>query len=573
MKQKKLERLISKIMQTDHHNIQVSFGPDRIAHLEGETDTWGQIDQIGHAIGKKRGVKNVVSHLRVKGHAPNPPIDPQRIQQAKEKGKIGAVDVLIIGAGISGCGIARELSKYDMSICVAEKAADVAEGTSKANNGMIHPGNATTPFTLKAKMNVEGNALYEKWAKELQFEFHQTGSFVLAYDKEDKKLLKLSALAGKLNRVPGMRKMKKEEIESLEPHLPRKPIAGMFTPTTAYVDPYEVVFSLAENAAENGVQFYFNAEVLAVSLDAQNQIQGVLTEKGFIETKVLINAAGVHADDIAKMAQDEFYTLHGRKGGILIFDSALSLNQRALNGKGTDRSSHTKGGGLQQTVHGNPLWGPSAKEIEDKEDLSVTKEDFEYDFSLGHSIYPDVKKTDVIAYFAGVRAADYKEDFIIEPSQKTHGFIHVAGIQSPGLASAPAIAKRVEGFVMELLGHPAVKRDYNPIRKKPVVFAKLSKEAQDELIRQNSQYGHVVCRCETVTEAEIVAAIHAKVPATTLDGIKKRTRGRMGRCQGGFCGPKILSILARELNVPPTAIQQGNSGSYVIEKSIREGEK
>lgn len=560
---------INKSIDTKDMNINLSIDKDRIAHLEGETNSWAEVVQIGLLVGKNRKIKNVVNNLHPKNHEIQQKDKSELIKQGQDRGLIEETDVLIVGGGIIGCGIARELSKYDLRVSLVEKEADVASGTSKANNGMVHPGNATMPFTLKAKLNVKGNAMFSAWAEELNFSFKRTGSIILAYNKAEKRILNLAYLAGKLNRVPGMKRINGKKAMELEPILEKKPKVALWTPTTAYVDGYGVTIALAENAATNGVNFHLASEVVDV-ITKQGRVEGVITDKGIIKSKYVINAAGVYADDVAEMAGDKFYTIHARKGGILIFDKEIKGVSRATNtGNTKDRNQQSKGGGAQSTVEGNALWGPSAREIMDKEDLSFNKEDLDYSFRAGLDSNPHMTRGDIITYFSGLRAADYKEDFIIEKSEKVKGFIHVAGIQSPGLASAPAIAEMVVGLVEKEEGSLNANKNYNPVREKPVEFRKLSRKEQDEIIRQNPKYGNVICRCETITEGEIVDAINGPIPCTTVDGVKRRTRASMGRCQGGFCSPKIVSILARELNKDVTEISQKGEDSFIIREKAR----
>lgn len=554
-------------------DIKLKVDKDKIAYLDGEVDNWEQVVKIGLQVGKNRKIKNVVNNLHPKGMEIKKKDRSDGIKKGLEIGVIHEADVVIVGGGVIGCGIARELSKYDLDVALVEKEADVADGTSKANNGMIHPGNAAMPFTLKAKMNVKGNAMYSDWAKELKFPFKRTGSIILAYTKAEKKMLKLANLAGKLNKVPGMRKVSGKQAMRLEKSIKKEPKEALWTPSTAYVDGYGVTIALAENAATNGVKFFLETEVVDVNV-RNSRVRGVITDKGIIKARYLVNSAGVYGDDIAEMVGDKFYTIHPRKGGILIFDKNKKGVSTATGTPSTKgRNSQSKGGGSQATVEGNLLWGPSAREVMDKDDLSFTNEDLEYALRVGKTSNPNIKKSDVITYFSGLRAADYKEDFIIEKSSKVNGFIHVSGIQSPGLASAPAIAEMVTGIIEKEEGSFDLNPDYNPYRKKPIEFRHLSRKAQDELIKKDPRYGNVVCRCETITEGEIVDAINGPIPCTTVDGVKKRTRASMGRCQGGFCSPKILSILARENKKKITEISQKGHESFIILKNARANDK
>ncbi len=551
-------------------SIEIKIDEDKIAHLEGEVKDWEEVVKIGLLLGKERKIKNVVNNLHPKGVELIKRDRSGLIEEGKKIGVIHETDIVIVGGGVIGCGIARELSKYDINISLVEKEEDVADGTSKANNGMIHPGNAAMPFTLNAKLNVKGNAMYTKWAEELQFPFKRTGSLILAYNKEEKKLLNMANIAGKLNRVPKMRKISGKEAMKLEPSIKEEPNLALWAPTAAYVDGYGVTIALAENAANNGVKFHLGAEVADVIVE-DGRVQGVVTSKGIIKSRYVINAAGLYADDIAEMAGDKFYTIHPRKGGILIFDkNKKGVSRATVTTRTKGRNKQSKGGGPQSTVEGNSLWGPSAREIMDKEDLSFKKEDFDYAFSVGDDLNSDMSKGDIITYFAGNRAPDYKEDFIIEKSNKVKGFVHVSGIQSPGLASAPAIAEMVVNIIIGEEGSLGKNVNYDPIRKPPVEFRNLSRQEQDKIIKKDPRYGNVICRCETITEGEIVAAIHGPIPCTTVDGVKKRTRASMGRCQGGFCGPKILSILARELGKDVTEITQKGHDSFIIKEKARD---
>jgi len=499
-------------------------------------------------------------------------------KEGRKKGIIQKTDVVIIGAGVIGCGIARELSKYDFHCIVVDKENDVSVGASKANNGNIHPGHAVKKGTLKHKLNILGNRMYDEWAKDLQFEFQRNGLMYIAWEEEYLPALKRRYTKGLENGVDGIRYISGEEAMAIEPELKKldnPPIAAVWLPSLAHVEPYEVTIALAENAAENQVKFMLNTKVCDIVHDGR--IQAVVTSRGVIETKYVINAAGVYADDISRMAGDVSYTIHPRKGTIVLLDKAKTypykpqlgfvsnkLENRMMNVK----NKESKGGGCCKTPEGNYLLGPSAKEVWNKEDTSCDAEGIAY--ALSCCQHKGVGEKDVIRSFAGVRAADFKEDFIIEKSEVTSGLIHVAGIQSPGLSAAPAIAKMVENILLEEMKKEGMsykrKKNYQPYRPKRRVFRKLSLEEQNKLIKENPDYGQIVCRCEFITKGEILDAIDSPVVPTSVDAIKRRTRAGMGRCQGGFCLPVVLQILAQAQQQDCTEIDFTAKDTNILEK-------
>ncbi len=562
--------------------IHAAMDERKILTLTGSCNSWGQLVQIGHKAAKYKGVRNVVNKMTVNGLTiPKKDYTPYR--QAGEKlGVVENVDVVIIGAGISGCGIARELSKYDLNVLLVEMSGDVATGATKSNNGNIHPGYAAKPGTLKAKLNVEGNRMYTDWAEQLDFDLQRVGAMGFVTNPWLKPALHAVYSVAKKNGVPAQLIGGKQAAE-IEPGLVKNGLAdqvklALWMPTMGLVEPYQVAVALAENAAENGVRFWFDCTVADI-LRENGKVTGVLTNKGIIKTKYVINCAGIYADEISAMAGDESYTLHPRKGVIAILDKAKKPEYEALCNHVTweglkltikNMKAETKGGGMCHTPEGNILMGPSAVEVPDKEDKSTDPKSLGYAMGRGDS---HIQYGDVIRFFAGSRPADYKEDFIIEMSDVTDGFVNVGAIQSPGLASAPAIAKMVEGILTDhakAKGEALRKKpDWNPIRKRKPEFRKMSREEQDELIRKNPSYGKIVCRCESITEGEILDAIHSPVPPTSVDGIKRRTRAGMGRCQGGFCQPRVLEILAREQNRSWTDITLKGEGSNILISSNR----
>lgn len=559
-------------------NIEIRINERNIATVSGECETWEQLIDVGHFVAEDAKIKNVVSEMTVKGLTITPQDYASMAKEGRKKGIIQKTDVVIIGAGVIGCGIARELSKYDFHCIVVDKENDVSVGASKANNGNIHPGHAVKKGTLKHKLNILGNRMYDEWAKDLQFEFQRNGLMYIAWEEEYLPALKRRYTKGLENGVDGIRYISGEEAMAIEPELKKldnPPIAAVWLPSLAHVEPYEVTIALAENAAENQVKFMLNTKVCDIVHDGR--IQAVVTSRGVIETKYVINAAGVYADDISRMAWDVSYTIHPRKGTIVLLDKAKTypykpqlgfvsnkLENRMMNVK----NKESKGGGCCKTPEGNYLLGPSAKEVWNKEDTSCDAEGIAY--ALSCCQHKGVGEKDVIRSFAGVRAADFKEDFIIEKSEVTSGLIHVAGIQSPGLSAAPAIAKMVENILLEEMKKEGMsykrKKNYQPYRPKRRVFRKLSLEEQNKLIKENPDYGQIVCRCEFITKGEILDAIDSPVVPTSVDAIKRRTRAGMGRCQGGFCLPVVLQILAQAQQQDCTEIDFTAKDTNILEK-------
>jgi glycerol-3-phosphate dehydrogenase len=559
-------------------NIEIRINERNIATVSGECETWEQLIDVGHFVAEDAKIKNVVSEMTVKGLTITPQDYASMAKEGRKKGIIQKTDVVIIGAGVIGCGIARELSKYDFHCIVVDKENDVSVGASKANNGNIHPGHAVKKGTLKHKLNILGNRMYDEWAKDLQFEFQRNGLMYIAWEEEYLPALKRRYTKGLENGVDGIRYISGEEAMAIEPELKKldnPPIAAVWLPSLAHVEPYEVTIALVENAAENQVKFMLNTKVCDIVHDGR--IQAVVTSRGVIETKYVINAAGVYADDISRMAGDVSYTIHPRKGTIVLLDKAKTypykpqlgfvsnkLENRMMNVK----NKESKGGGCCKTPEGNYLLGPSAKEVWNKEDTSCDAEGIAY--ALSCCQHKGVGEKDVIRSFAGVRAADFKEDFIIEKSEVTSGLIHVAGIQSPGLSAAPAIAKMVENILLEEMKKEGMsykrKKNYQPYRPKRRVFRKLSLEEQNKLIKENPDYGQIVCRCEFITKGEILDAIDSPVVPTSVDAIKRRTRAGMGRCQGGFCLPVVLQILAQAQQQDCTEIDFTAKDTNILEK-------
>lgn len=577
-----IERIKTAASET-FPGLQLDFSADdrNIVTVYGQCETWEQLVDVGHFVAKQEGVKNVVSEMTVKGLDIPKKDYSQAKAEGEAKGVIKETDVVIVGAGICGCAIARDLAKYDMDITVVEMSDDVCTGASKANNGNIHPGMAVKPGTLKAKLNIEGNRMYEQWQKDLNFHLDWCGCIAVMTDE---RLLKGAEMTYKIALMNGVHNPEiidgKRALE-IEPKLAHRNldiVGGAFFPSFGQVESYEVVIALAENAADNGVEFMLNTTVADV-LRENGEVQGVVTNKGIIKAKYVINCAGVYADEISEMAGDKCYTIHPRKGTLAVLDRncepefdrvAMIYDGHALVQE--KKNAESKGGAMCVTTEHQMLLGPSATEVPDKEDNTTTIEDLAY--AMGTNLNPNAGYKDIIKTFTGVRPCDFSEDFVIEMSPITHGFINCGAIQSPGFASAPAISKMVVGIWEEDAakreeGLPPLKENYNPCREKKVEFRHLSREEQDELIAKDPRYGRVICRCETITEGEILDAINSSVVPTTVDAIKRRTRAGMGRCQGGFCQPKVLEILARELGKEWVDIHLKDGNSQILLEETR----
>ncbi|SHJ89151.1 glycerol-3-phosphate dehydrogenase [Clostridium amylolyticum] len=468
-------------------------------------------------------------------------------------------DVAIIGAGVIGCSIARELTRYKLEVCIIEKKSDVAEGTTKANSAIVHAGYDAEPESLMGKLNAKGNSMFDKLSEELDFPFKRNGSLVLCFDKEDiDKLYNIKA-RGEKNKVPGLRILSREELIKMEPNLSDGIVAALYASTGGIVCPYEMTIALAENAYDNGAKFYFDNGV--TEIEKNNGYFKVKTDKGDYKAKIVINAAGVYADDINNMVSQNKIHIIPRKGEYCLFDKAAGKMVKSTVFQLPTKLG--KGVLITPTVDGNLLIGPNATDIEEKESLITTEEGLNDILNKAKMSIKQIPMRQVITSFAGLRAHRPEHDFLVSEACDVSNFINVAGIESPGLSSAPAIAELTVGIVKEKL-NPEVNKDFNPIRKGIPKFREMSNEERKGLIAKNSSYGKIICRCETVTEGEIINAIRRSLGARTLDGVKRRTRAGMGRCQSGFCSTKIVEILSRELNISPMEITKYGGDSKLL---------
>ena len=486
-------------------------------------------------------------------------------------------DVIIIGAGVSGCAIARELAMGKRRIAVLEAKSDVCEGTSKANSGIVHAGYDAVPGTLKAKLNVRGNEMMEELSKKLDFPFRRNGSLVLCFEEDGMPGLEELYRRGIENGVKELKLLSPEEVWVMEPAVSRNIVGALYAPTGGIVCPFGLNIALAENAAENGVEFYRDHKVTAIVEQRpvwtenppakEGRMYQVQVDGEIFEAPIVINAAGVYADEIHNMICEEKIRIVPRRGEYRLMDKNCGdlVNSTIFQ----QPSKMGKGILVTPTVHGNLLVGPTAEDIPDKQDVDTTAEGLAKVLNLGSNSVDALDGRQTITSFAGLRAhlvhADpaEKSDFLIEEAAGHPGFIDVAGIESPGLTSAPAIGEYVAQIVENI--YPAERKaDFIDTRKGIPSMALATEEEREALIRENPAFANVICRCELVTEGEILSAIHRLVGATTLDGVKRRTRAGMGRCQAGFCSPKTLEILSRELHLDPAQITKEGTGSEIL---------
>lgn len=468
-------------------------------------------------------------------------------------------DVVIIGAGVSGSATARELSRYDLKICVVDKEEDVCCGTSKANSAIVHAGFDAENGSLMAKLNVEGNQMMEELSKELDFHFEKNGSLVVCLNEEDRPNLEKLYERGVKNGVKELRIVEREELVKLEPNIADEAVAALYAPTGGIVCPFGMNIAFAENAAVNGVEFRFDTEV--TGFEKKQDTWVVKTNKGEIETKYIVNAAGVYADVFHNMVSEKKIHITPRRGDYCLLDRStkgfVTHTVFQLPGK------YGKGVLVTPTVHGNTLVGPTAIDIEDKEGTNTTQQGIDELINKAGTTVKNLPIRQVITSFAGLRAHEDGHEFCIGELEDAKGFIDCAGIESPGLTSAPAIGKMVAGIVKELT-NATEKENFVATRKGILNPKDLSKEEYAKLIKEKPEYGNIICRCEMITEGEIMDAINRPVGAKSLDGVKRRTRAGMGRCQSGFCSPRTIEILARELGVEESEITKSGGDSKLI---------
>lgn len=558
----KLQKKVQKIYGSGIHVKE----KDGNVVLSGTLSSWEEIVNACAMCVDKKKRYHVINDLKLEG-VEFPKMRVPKIRDQVLEGR--KPDVLIIGGGISGASIARELMKWKLDVLLVEKEADVAMHASGRNDGEVHPGIDLGKGTLKQRYVVRGNRMYGKICKELDVPFQRCGQYVEMMHWGE--LLPVCLYAWQRKHICGVSDTKViagSAVRKREPHMNKEMKFALYNGSAGSVCPYGLTIAYAENAVQNGAEIALNTAVLSMEV-VQGKIQSVLTNRGRIYPKIVINAAGVFAEDVAKMAGDRFYSIHPRRGTNAILDKkAGSLMGGIASWKTLKKSAgHTKGGGIVHTAHDNLLVGPDAIETYEKENFATEKVSIENNFEKQRITVGELSERDIITYFTGVRAPTFEEDFVIERGRKTKNLIHCAGIQSPGLTTAPAVAKDVAQMAARLVSeiHP-VKRneEYDPHRKGIPRLREMSLEKRDELIRENPDYGVMICRCEEISKGEIIDALISPLPVYTVDGVKKRVRPGMGRCQGGFCMPLVSQIISEVTGKPLEEVKKSGGDSYLL---------
>ena len=473
-------------------------------------------------------------------------------------------DILVIGAGLTGCAVARELSGYQASVIVLEKENDLAEGATKANSGIVHAGYDAVPGSLKAFYNIRGASMYPELCASLGLPYQQCGALVIALNEKDRQTVELLRDRGEKNGVSGLRILEHNELLSLEPALNPQVVCALYVPSSALISPYETAFAIADHAALNGVSFRLNQKVLSVQKNPDG-LFSVQTESGEYLSRILVNCAGTSGAFLHNQLSADKLDMVYRRGQYYLLDheKKLPFTHTVFQCP----SAMGKGVLVTPTVHGNLLLGPTAEDIDDPMDTATTAEGLQEVFRKAALTWPDISIRTNITNFSGVRAHLTTDDFVVGPCSDCPGYYEAIGIESPGLSSAPAIAKDLSAMIAEELGLQA-KEEMIPFQVPAVSFRDMTEEEKSRAVAEDPAYGNIVCRCETVTEAEIRAAIRRPVGARTIDGVKRRTRAGMGRCQGGFCMPRVADIIAEETGVSLLDIRKDSGNSYILSGTV-----
>ncbi len=568
-----IKKINKKLLQMSEGSARADL-VDGCIIVSGTAKSWEQAIDFCSAAATQYSRVHVVNDLKIEGVEEK----PMRIPPFADDSLEGVCpDVLIIGGGISGASIARELSKWQLDIMLVEKEPDLAMQASGRNDGEVHPGIDLSKGSLKHYYIRRGNAMFDKVCGELGVDFKRVGQYVCFKEGWAKPIVGAYVLKKKyIDKIEDSVLISGKELHRREPNFDHSFKFAISNPSTGCVCPYGLTIAYAENAVTNGAKVYLNTAVTGMDV-TNGMIKSVHTTRGTVHPLVVINCAGVFSEEIARMANDRFFSIHPRRGTNSILDkkagrymsSVASVKELAA------QTGHTKGGGILHTVHDNLLIGPDAVETSEKENVATNPESIEKVFTRQKNTMPKLSERDIITYFTGVRAPTFEEDFIIEKGRRCGNIIHCAGIQSPGLTTAPAVALDVEKMAVEMLGgEKNVKRNesFNPVRKPIPKLREMSNEQRNELIKQNPDYGEIVCRCEEISRGEIIDALKSPICVPTVDGVKKRVRPGMGRCQGGFCSPSVLKIIAEVTGCAPEDVRKSYSGAAVVFGETKTGE-
>jgi glycerol-3-phosphate dehydrogenase len=532
--------------------------------LSGELDTWNDIVRAGMTAVDNNPFFGFVNNIECTGENPMPVRTPKIEDGTLEWEE---PDVLIIGGGVTGCAIARELSKYNLSILLIEKEHDVAMQMSGRNLGVVHSGAGLKKNTQKYKFSRQGNAMFENLCEELGVNFKRTGQFVYKKNRLWDSFLSLTLLYWKWMGFKDVRVVGKDELRKYEPSVSSDIRAALFFPATGVVSPFDLTIAYAENAVQNGVGIVLDTIVKSMVTE-DGVIKSVITNRGTISPKVVVNAAGVFCDHIASMAEDRFYSIHPQKGTTAVIDKKVAdkLIQTVLTsiGKTPAKRKHTKDCGVVHSIDGTTLVGPDTFETIHREDFSTSSFSIKEIFSSLSKIVPSLSEQDVIAYYSGISAVTYEDDFIVRKGVYTANIIHAAGLQAPGLTSTPAVSAEVCRMVIDMFGgedNVSKNPEFNPKRNAPPRLALLDDSAHEKLIESDHDYGIIICKCEGISKGEIKNTIRRNVRCFTYDGVKRRVRATMGRCQGSCCGPQIIDIISDETRLLPNNVRKSGSGS------------
>ena len=535
--------------------------------LSGQLSRWNDIVRAGMTAVPKNPYDGVVNEIICTGEKPLPVRMPKVQDDLLEKEK---PDVLIIGGGVIGCAIARELSKYKLSIMLVDKESDLAVQTSGRNSGLVQSCADIKKDTLKYRLNKLGNRMFEEVCGELGVDFERCGHYLTHSNPLWQPFMFFSLLAWKLKGFRNVRLVAKDKLSESEPGLNRNFISALFFPDTGLVDPVDLTIAYAENAVQNGASIVFHTMVRGMTSE-NGIIKSVKTNRGTIHPKVVINAAGVFSEQIASLAGDRFFSIHPRKGTEIVlnkkFTAELVNTVIRSHVSSSAKRNKSKGGGVFRTINGNAFVGPDELETIHREDYSTNSISVSAMIKRHKHTVPGLDESQIVSYFSGIRAATYEEDFVICRGKSIANIIHVAGIQSPGLTASPAIGVEVAKMVINVFGEVPeafLKTDFDPIRIKPPRPADMDDEARALLVESNSDYGIIVCACEEVSKGEIIHALNRNVPVKTIDGIKRRVRAGMGNCQGACCYPQIVETIATANRLRPRNIKKGGSGSDIV---------